>query len=106
MDAAQTAVLNSDGNYGWSGAAATNFWVDPRERLVGIIMTQLMDNMLPFQQDFPRPDLSGAGGLAIVNRRDEIFPEELIRLGFFRIIALIAAKLCVVTITSSSSGMT
>lgn len=52
MDAAQTGVLNSDGNYGWSGAAATNFWVDPQEQLVGIIMTQLMDNMLPFQQDF------------------------------------------------------
>ena len=52
MDAAQTGVVNSDGNYGWSGAAATNFWVDPQEQLVGIIMTQLMDNMLPFQQDF------------------------------------------------------
>ena len=52
IDAAQTGVLNSDGNYGWSGAAATNFWVDPQEQLVGIIMTQLMDNMLPFQQDF------------------------------------------------------
>ncbi len=52
MDAAQTGVLNSDGNYGWSGAAATNFWVDPQERLVGIIMTQLMDNMLLFQQNF------------------------------------------------------
>lgn len=52
MDAAQTGVLNSDGSYGWSGAAATNFWVDRQERLVGIIMTQLMDNMLPFQADF------------------------------------------------------
>ena len=52
MDPAQTGVLNSVGNYGWSGAAATNFWVDPQERLVGIIMTQLMDNMLLFQQDF------------------------------------------------------
>jgi CubicO group peptidase (beta-lactamase class C family) len=52
LDAAQTGVLNSDGNYGWSGAAATNFWVDPQEQLAGIIMTQLMDNMLPFQQDF------------------------------------------------------
>ncbi len=52
MDAAQTGVLNSDGSYGWSGAAATNFWVDPQEQLVGIIMTQLMDNMLPFQADF------------------------------------------------------
>ena len=52
IDAAQTRVLNSDGSYGWSGAAATNFWVDPQEQLVGIIMTQLMDNMLFFQQDF------------------------------------------------------
>lgn len=52
MDAAQSGVINSDGNYGWSGAAATNFWVDPQEQLVGIIMTQLMDNMHPFQQDF------------------------------------------------------
>ncbi len=52
MDAPQTGVINSEGNYGWSGAAATNFWVDPQEQLVGIIMTQLMDNILLFQQDF------------------------------------------------------
>ena len=52
MDAAQTGALNSDGSFGWGGAAATNFWVDPQEQLVGIIMTQLMDNMLPFQADF------------------------------------------------------
>ena len=52
MDAAQTGVLNSDGAYGWSGAAATNFWVDPQEGIVGIIMTQLMNNMHNFQQDF------------------------------------------------------
>ncbi len=48
IDPAQTGVINSLGNFGWSGAAATNFWVDPQEQLVGIIMTQLMDNMLPF----------------------------------------------------------
>lgn len=52
IDAAQTGVLNSDGNFGWSGAASTNFWVDPQEQVVGIIMTQLMDNMLPFGHDF------------------------------------------------------
>lgn len=52
IDPAQTGVLNSYGNYGWSGAAATNFWVDRQEQLVGIIMTQLMDNLLTFQQDF------------------------------------------------------
>lgn len=52
LDPAQTGVMNSAGAYGWSGAAATNFWVDPQERIVGIIMTQLMDNLLPFQADF------------------------------------------------------
>ncbi len=52
LDPAQTGVINSAGAFGWSGAAATNFWVDPQERIVGIIMTQLMDNLLPFQADF------------------------------------------------------
>ena len=52
IDAAQTGVINSNGTFGWGGAAATDFWVDPQEQVVGIIMTQLMDNQLPFQQDF------------------------------------------------------
>ena len=52
LDPAQKGVMNSVGNYGWGGAAATNFWIDPQEEIVGIIMTQLMDNMLPFQDDF------------------------------------------------------
>lgn len=52
LDPAQTEVMSSVGNYGWGGAAATNFWVDPVEDMVCIIMTQLMDNMLPFQSDF------------------------------------------------------
>lgn len=33
MNSAQKAVLNSVGNYGWSGAASTNFWVDPQEEM-------------------------------------------------------------------------
>jgi len=52
MNPAQVGVLNSVGNYGWGGAAATNFWVDPQEDIVGIIMTQIRDNILPFQDDF------------------------------------------------------
>lgn len=52
MDAAQAGTMNSDGNFGWGGAAATNFWVDPQEELVGIMMTQIMMNLLPFQDDF------------------------------------------------------
>lgn len=52
VDAAQSGVVNSAGSYGWGGAAATHFWVDPQERMVGILMTQLMDNALPFKDDF------------------------------------------------------
>jgi CubicO group peptidase (beta-lactamase class C family) len=51
IDLARAGVMNSIGNYGWNGAAATNFWVDPQEEIVGIIMTQLMDNMLPFRDE-------------------------------------------------------
>lgn len=44
MDPAQTAVVNSVGNHGWGGWASTNFWVDPQEQVVGMIMTQLIPN--------------------------------------------------------------
>jgi CubicO group peptidase (beta-lactamase class C family) len=30
----------SEGSYGWSGAYGTHFWVDPKEKLVGILMIQ------------------------------------------------------------------
>jgi len=30
----------SEGSFGWSGAFGTHFWVDPKEKLVGIAMTQ------------------------------------------------------------------
>jgi CubicO group peptidase (beta-lactamase class C family) len=32
----------SPGSYGWGGAYATTYWVDPAERLIGIIMTQTL----------------------------------------------------------------
>jgi len=31
----------SVGNYGWGGAFCTYFWVDPKEELIGIVMTQV-----------------------------------------------------------------
>jgi CubicO group peptidase (beta-lactamase class C family) len=34
------ALMGSVGEYGWSGAAGTTFWVDPKEQLVGIYMVQ------------------------------------------------------------------
>ena len=35
-------VLSTAGGYAWGGAASTAFWVDPREDLIVIFMTQLM----------------------------------------------------------------
>ena len=35
-----SALIGSVGEYGWSGAAGTTFWVDPKEQLVGICMVQ------------------------------------------------------------------
>src|SRR5215204_3877590 len=35
-----SALMGSVGEYGWSGAAGTTFWVDPTEQLVGIYMVQ------------------------------------------------------------------
>ncbi|WP_322796598.1 serine hydrolase domain-containing protein [Tepidiforma sp.] len=41
LDATRTGTLG-EGDYYWGGAASTIFWVDPREELVCIFMTQLM----------------------------------------------------------------
>ena len=38
LGAAQT--LGSTGTYGWSGIYGTNFWIDPKEHLIGIMMVQ------------------------------------------------------------------
>ena len=45
-------ILNSVGNFSWGGAAATTFWIDPEEELIGLLMTQLLNNPYPFQQQF------------------------------------------------------
>ena len=39
-DAGMAAFPGSVGNYYWSGAAGTSFWVDPAERLFGVLMIQ------------------------------------------------------------------
>ena len=45
-------TLESVGNFSWGGAAATTFWIDPQEELIGVLMTQLLNNRFPFQQQF------------------------------------------------------
>jgi CubicO group peptidase (beta-lactamase class C family) len=52
LDMAKTGSLNSEGTYEWGGAAATKFWIDPEENLIAILMTQLMGNPYPFQEEF------------------------------------------------------
>lgn len=42
LDPVKAKVAGSAGDFGWGGAASTNFTVDPKEGLVFMIMTQLM----------------------------------------------------------------
>jgi CubicO group peptidase (beta-lactamase class C family) len=39
-DLAAGQTLGSEGMYGWSGIYGTNFWVDPKERLIAVMMVQ------------------------------------------------------------------
>ena len=39
-DLASTQTLGSDGMYGWSGIYGTTFWVDPKEKLIAVMMVQ------------------------------------------------------------------
>jgi CubicO group peptidase (beta-lactamase class C family) len=42
LDPVRAQVVNSPGSYNWGGAASTVFWVDPREELVVLLLTQLV----------------------------------------------------------------
>ncbi len=63
MDLAAAQTPGSLGEYGWSGAAGTYFWIDPREQLIGIMMRQHMPNNF-FQAV---PDFRAATYQAIVD---------------------------------------
>jgi CubicO group peptidase (beta-lactamase class C family) len=43
-------VAGSAGEYNWGGAGGTMFWVDPREQLVAVLMTQAQPG--PWQREF------------------------------------------------------
>jgi CubicO group peptidase (beta-lactamase class C family) len=49
-DAAQRGVFLSSGSFGWSGAFGTHFWVDPKEKLVAVVMIQTPNQ--EFRTDF------------------------------------------------------
>jgi CubicO group peptidase (beta-lactamase class C family) len=40
-DVGQAQLLGTPGEFGWGGAAKTYYWVDPKEEMVGLFMTQL-----------------------------------------------------------------
>lgn len=42
----------SRGSFGWDGAYGTHFWVDPKEKLVGILMIQTSNPNRQFDRDF------------------------------------------------------
>lgn len=53
MDSAQAGRMSSNGSYGWGGAASTNFWVDPLESVIGILLLQyLPSGTYPIRNDF------------------------------------------------------
>jgi CubicO group peptidase (beta-lactamase class C family) len=46
-DPAVAGYVSSIGSYSWAGYAATYFWIDPKEDMVVIAMTQHIDVNVP-----------------------------------------------------------
>ena len=42
----------SQGSYGWDGAFGTHFWVDPKEKIVGVLMIQTDNPNRQLDRDF------------------------------------------------------
>ena len=53
MDLAQTRIPGTPGEFFWGGAASTAFWIDPKEDLTVVFMTQVMgtDARLTLRRD-------------------------------------------------------
>jgi CubicO group peptidase (beta-lactamase class C family) len=52
IDSGVAALASSAGDYSWGGGASTYFWIDPREDLIGIFMTQIApSSALPLRRD-------------------------------------------------------
>src|SRR5204862_696037 len=43
-DPIQRGTMLSAGSFGWSGAYGTHFWVDPKEKVVAVLMTQIAND--------------------------------------------------------------
>ena len=51
-DAVAAGYRVSDGSFGWDGAFGTHFWVDPKEKIVGILMIQTSNPNRETDRDF------------------------------------------------------
>ena len=51
-DTGLTGQYGSNGMYFWGGAASTIFWIDPKEELVAVAMTQLLASPWPLRETF------------------------------------------------------
>ena len=51
-DAVAANYRVSDGSFGWDGAFGTHFWVDPKEKVVGILMIQTNNPNRELDRDF------------------------------------------------------
>jgi CubicO group peptidase (beta-lactamase class C family) len=53
VDPAKTRVQGTPGEFFWGGAASTAFWIDPKEQLTVVFMTQVMgtDARLTLRRD-------------------------------------------------------
>jgi CubicO group peptidase (beta-lactamase class C family) len=52
IDETHSCFASTEGSFYWGGAASTHFFIDPHEQLIGILMTQVMNNPLDFNQVF------------------------------------------------------
>ena len=52
LDPGAGGELASKGTYAWGGAAGTTFWIDPRERLIAIFMTQSIPHRTDLRSKF------------------------------------------------------
>jgi len=51
-DPVAAGIRVSPGSYGWDGAFGTHFWVDPKERVVGVLMVQTNNPNRQLDRDF------------------------------------------------------
>lgn len=52
IDPAKAQIVGTPGEYAWGGAASTAFWIDPREEMFVVFLTQLMpSSTYPFRRE-------------------------------------------------------